>query len=183
MVCVAWTSPMTAVANSVLTAAQWNTHVRDNLLETAPAKATTGGRLIVTAGVNSIVERSIQIAEYNGAQETTTSTSATDLATPGPAVTITTGTSALVFWAVQIDNATVNAQSLVDFAVSGVSTRSANDATALRHTSATSSATVRAASMYYLTTLTAGTNTFTLKYWVGSGTGGFQRRMVCVVAL
>lgn len=33
---MAWTTPMTAVANEVFTAAQYNTYVRDNLLETAP---------------------------------------------------------------------------------------------------------------------------------------------------
>ena len=37
---MAWTAPMTAVSGSVLTAAQWNTNVRDNLLETAPANCS-----------------------------------------------------------------------------------------------------------------------------------------------
>lgn len=37
---MAWTAPMTASANGTLTAAQFNTHVRDNLLETETAKAT-----------------------------------------------------------------------------------------------------------------------------------------------
>lgn len=50
---------MTAVASTAFTAAQFNTHVRDNLNETAPAKATTSGRLIVTAGPNSIAEQTI----------------------------------------------------------------------------------------------------------------------------
>ena len=34
-----WTAPMTAVAGAVYTAAQWNTSIRDNLNETAVAKA------------------------------------------------------------------------------------------------------------------------------------------------
>ncbi|GII42264.1 hypothetical protein [Planotetraspora phitsanulokensis] len=47
---MAWSAPMTAVANSIFTTAAFNQYVRDNLLETAPAKATTGSRLIVTTG-------------------------------------------------------------------------------------------------------------------------------------
>lgn len=47
---------MTFVSNAVLTAAQLNTHLRDNLLETAPAKATAPGRFIVSTGLNSISE-------------------------------------------------------------------------------------------------------------------------------
>lgn len=37
---MAWTAPLTAALNGTLTAAQFNTHVRDNLLETEAAKAT-----------------------------------------------------------------------------------------------------------------------------------------------
>src|SRR5690606_12967068 len=40
---MAWSAPMTAVSGSVFTAAQFNQFVRDNLNETAPARATTAG--------------------------------------------------------------------------------------------------------------------------------------------
>ena len=59
---MAWTAPMTAVANAVFTAAQFNTHVRDNLLETAPAKATTTGGYFVATGTNTIVQRVASVA-------------------------------------------------------------------------------------------------------------------------
>jgi hypothetical protein len=54
---VTWSAPMTAVANSTFTAAQFNQYVRDNLNETAPAKATSAGSYFVADGVNSIAER------------------------------------------------------------------------------------------------------------------------------
>jgi len=38
---MAWFTPLAGVSTATLTAAQWNASVRDNLLETAPAKATS----------------------------------------------------------------------------------------------------------------------------------------------
>lgn len=51
---MAWTAPGTAVGNTLLTAAFWNTHVRDNMLETAPAKATQAGQIFHATGPNVI---------------------------------------------------------------------------------------------------------------------------------
>ena len=87
---------MTAVSNTVFTAAQFNTHVRDNLNETAPAKATTAGTMFIASGANSIVERVPSTAAVT-TSESTGGTGYGNLATPGPAVTVTTGTKAIVF--------------------------------------------------------------------------------------
>lgn len=82
---MAWSTPMTAVANAVFTAAEYNTYVRDNLLETAPAKAsgavgtsqyflsTADGLITNVAGSNLI-----------NTSESTTSSTYTDLASVGP---------------------------------------------------------------------------------------------------
>lgn len=54
---MAWTTPMTAVANAVWTAAQFNSDIRDNLNETGPAKATSSsltGNSLRDVGVNSV---------------------------------------------------------------------------------------------------------------------------------
>ena len=53
---MAWTAPRTWVTNEVVTKAIMDAHVRDNLLETAPAAATTADELIVTTGANAITE-------------------------------------------------------------------------------------------------------------------------------
>lgn len=93
---MAWTSPMTAVERDIWTAAQWNAHIRDNLLETMPGKATTAGNYFVSTGLKSIAERSGSSAVVTTA-ETRSNAAYGDLATSGPAVTVTTGTEALVW--------------------------------------------------------------------------------------
>jgi hypothetical protein len=181
---VAWTAPMTAVANAVFTAAQFNTHIRDNLNETAPAKATTAGRLFVSTGVNSIAERVITEATVATSQSTT-STSAVDLATVGPQVTVTTGTSALVMWSCETTTDVPGQSAYIDFKVTGASLREAESATALRFTPSTNGYAHRAGTFIILTGLTAGSNTFTLKYWAGGGgaTGFFANRRIIVLGL
>ena len=67
-----WSTPLTAVANTPLTAAQWNASVRDNFNETAPAKATVGGRIFASTGPNTIAEREV-LADVVETAETTTS--------------------------------------------------------------------------------------------------------------
>lgn len=175
---------MTAVSNSVFTSAQFNTHVRDNLNETGPAKATTAGRMLVTSGANSIAERVITESSV-ATTELTTSTSATDLATVGPSVTVTTGTTALVMWSCETTTDTPGQSALIDFAVTGASSRSATTATALKFTPSTNGYAHRAGTFTIATGLTAGSNTFTLKYWTtgGGSTGFFALRRIVVLGL
>ena len=49
-----WTAPATWVAGAVLTAGQLNTHLRDNMLETYPAKVTTQADIAYATGANSL---------------------------------------------------------------------------------------------------------------------------------
>jgi hypothetical protein len=51
---------MTAVSGAALTAAQWNTHVRDNLLETGPAKVSASNQFLISSGPNSLQAVSLQ---------------------------------------------------------------------------------------------------------------------------
>ena len=80
---MAWTAPRTAVAGATFSAAQFNANVRDNLNETAPAKATAASQLFVSTGPNAIAARVPSTARVDTA-ESTSSTSYVDLATPGP---------------------------------------------------------------------------------------------------
>ncbi|MFC9088984.1 hypothetical protein, partial [Nocardiopsis dassonvillei] len=91
------------MAGAALTAAQWNASVRDNLLETAAAVATTSGGYIATAGPNQVVERRAR-TDTVLVLETTTSTTYTDLDTFGPSVTVETGTDALVITHASVRN-------------------------------------------------------------------------------
>lgn len=112
--------------------------------------------------------------------QSTTSTSYTDLATVGPSVTLTTGTKALVIVTSRISCAAVNDTGYVSFAVSGATSVSAIDAFAMRY--AVNYA-LKASNAYVIAGLTAGTNTFTLKYKTGSGTSYFDTRQIIVVNL
>lgn len=153
---------MTAVANTPYTAAQHNLYSRDNLNETAPAKATTVGSLFTGNGVNSIVERIPSGASVT-ASVATTSSSYTDLTgSPGPAITMVTGTSALIWIAAAIQHSVADKPGYASCAVSGASTIAASDAWAI--TAPSRLIDNRLSSIHRFTGLTPGSNTFTMKY-------------------
>lgn len=180
---MAWTAPRTWVTAEVVTASIMNTHVRDDLLETAPAKAAAAGGLIVTTGANSIAAR-LMATDTVATSQTTTSTSYTDLATAGPDLTtLATGTTALILWSAFVRNDTSGAETFVSIAVSGASTVSAADTIALRHETAGANQYARLSMWHYFTGLTAGGNTFTMKYKVDAGTGTFANRSIAGFSL
>lgn len=176
---MAWTSPMTAIVGAVLTASQWNASVRDNLLETAVAKATTPGGFFVSTGSNALAERVPTTASVNS-DHTTSSTTYVSLA-GGPSVTVTTGTMALVFITARTRNDTTSFACHMGFSISGATSRIAAEETGLRFESAGISEFDRATAVSLETGLNPGTNTFTTQYKVAGGTGSFYARSIIVV--
>lgn len=171
---------MTAVANTVFTAAQFNTHVRDNLNQTAPAIATAPGQIFVATGVNSIAARTMARARVETA-ETTGSSSFTDLATVGPSVTVTTGTQALVIITSAINNNTATVASSASFSVSGATAFSADNTVRIARDGVAANTLVRYSGAT-LFTLTAGSNTFTMKYSTQAATiATFSVREIIVI--
>lgn len=179
---MAWSAPMTAVANTAFTAAQFNQYVRDNLNETAPAKATTAGRMFVATGANAIAERAND-GQNVATSETTTSTTFTDLTTPGPSITLTTGTKAIVMLAAHMSNGTGTNHCSAAVDVSGASTIAASDSRAIRFEPTSANDAARIGIAYIHTGLTGGSNTFKLQYRVEGGTGTFLNRHLSVFAL
>lgn len=110
--------------------------------------------------------------------QSTTSGSYTDLATAGPAVTITTGTKALVIVGAQIYNSGGAQDTWMSWAVSGSTTLSAADKWAVMSQYPSS-----ASRVYLITGLTAGSNTFTAKYRAQAGTGNWLNRTITVINL
>lgn len=178
---MSWTAPKTWVANTVLSAAEMNEQVRDNLLQTAPAKATAAGRLFVTTGLNALAERVPTTASVV-ASESTTSASYTDLATAGPAVTVDTGTAAIVLLTAGLSNTNSAATAYAGFAVSGATTTAASDVDAIYYQASAANAIGRQ-SMHTMATVTGGSNTFTAKYRTTANTASFARRVLTVVPL
>lgn len=183
---MAWSAPMTFVGNTVLSAANLNTYLRDNLSQLAPAKATTANRIFVSTGTNAIAERAYSTSQVSATQ-TRSATGYGDLATAGPSVTVTTGTQALVGFSCFIFNSSSADLSNVSFAVSGATTISPGD-DGIMHMEILGSQSERVGVIEYVTGLTAGSNTFTLKYSVGSGfapvgTGSYGERHIWVIGL
>ena len=176
---MAWSTPLTATTNAALTAAQWNASVRDNLNETAAAKATTGGTIFAGTGVNSIAERHIDDG-YVGTSETTTSTTYAGLATAGPSVIVTTGIQALAWSNTRIANAATN-NSYASVAVTGATSSPATDDRAIICDGGTG--VQHRWGVCNLLVTTSGSNTFTMQYRVTAGTGTFQFRRLQVMAL
>lgn len=197
---MAYSTPTTAVSGNVLTAAIWNASVRDNFAETCVAAATTAGDLTYADGTNSMTRLGIGTAgshlaatasapvwrtpdsENVAAASTTTSTSFTDLAAgANPNVTVTTGTTALVIVGCHMENSTADARCMVGYDISGATTLAASDDRAFGTQSEDASDPNILHCAFWQSGLTAGSNTFTVKYRVTSGTGTFQNRRLAVI--
>jgi hypothetical protein len=172
---------MTAEAAATWTAAQWNTHVRDNMLQTMPAKATAAGRIYCSTGLFAIAER-VPSAHVVATSQSTSSSAYTDLGT-GPTVTVTTGSKALVFFSARVEHDTASAFSGVSVGVSGGTTVSAADAWAITLDGIAANSGNRAGGIHLFTTLNAGSNTFTMRYRTTSGNVTVADRELVVLPL
>ena len=96
----------------------------NNTVLTADSSTATGLKWAAVAANPASASATVATSE------TTTSSSYTDLTTSGPAVTLTTGTKALVIITAQLVNNSNN-KSYASYAVSGSSTIAASDAVAM----------------------------------------------------
>lgn len=179
---MAWTVPRTADSSEVWTSSDWNTYVRDNLLETFPGKASAALQYFVATGVNAITTRAAD-SQTVATSQTTTSTSYTNLTTVGPQSTRTTGTAALVMWAAQMSNNGSNNQCRTSVAVSSATTIAASDEWSALVDGVAAGELNRFGGFKLFTTLNAGSNVFTVQYKVSAGTGTFVNRHIIVVPL
>lgn len=174
---------MTAVAGAIFTAAEFNTHVRDNLLETAPAKATAAGQFFVSTGLNAIAARSFE-SDAILTSESTSSTTYTNLATLGPQVSLQAGTRAMVFINCEIRNNTANAVSRVSVEVnSSGDIQGPDDSISIAQGGVTANNPLRAGISLMFEALNSGNNVFTMKYRAVAGTATFSNRELIVIPL
>lgn len=183
---MAWTAPKTFTSGSVLLFSELNTYLRDNLNQTFPALATTDNQYLVSTGANAPGVRSVKAARVETA-ETFVSAGGTfgDCATVGPTVSsVTTGTRALIFVSCCSSASTANPPTRMGFAVSGATTSGASTNQCFSTSDPrTPAVNCRTAGCMVLsrTDLTAGSNTFTAKYQIDSGTATFQHRELIVM--
>lgn len=112
--------------------------------------------------------------------QSTTSTSFADLATAGPAVTVTIGASGKALIVIQVGTYNVADLKIIGVAITGATTAVANDIEAIREDSATYG---QRNFTFLKTGLNAGSTTFTLKYRTNSGTARFYNRHLSVIPL
>lgn len=151
------------------TAAKWNT------LGTNDA-GFNDGTLLPTAGSDQATVATSQ---------TTTSTSYTDLATAGPAVTVTVGATGKVLVGIygHLSNNTTAAGSFMSYAITGATTSAAADSRALFYPSSVGAAALFFGASFLEEGFTPGSTTFTAKYKVNSNTGTFTDRMIWAIPL
>jgi hypothetical protein len=116
-------------------------------------------------------------------QQNTSSATYTDLSTAGPAVTVTTGTTAYVILTSYFYNNTSGFGAAMGFAVSGATTIAATDDQRLYATGAIAGGQEFQNSVVYKVTLTAGSNTFTAKYKTVGATSTFRERTITVISV
>jgi hypothetical protein len=166
--------PGTTLGDLAYSSATANTNTRLAIGSTGNVLTVSGGVPVWAApGSASPASAGARTSSF----QTTTSTSYTDLATAGPAVTLTTGTKVLIIVSANASNS--SGVSLADFAVSGATTRAATDDTCLLVPSGVNIA----ASQATFLTVTAGSNTFTAKYRTNTSTSTFGNRGITVIDL
>lgn len=155
-----YTPPPTFTAGQVLTAAEQN---------------ILGGDIEFLASTSGVTINTAQMS---------TSTTYTDLGTVGPAVTVTTGENAIVFLVSSVSNATPGQSIFVSCAVSGSTSIAApagsNDVDLVQQADGGGET---ISGFTVVTGLTPGSNTFTMKYKVGGGTGTWGSRTIAVIPL
>lgn len=186
-----WTAPFTAVAGSVLTAAQMNTFIRDNLNETMVAKASTNGSIFTVGNSGALVERTpaasivttaVNITSTSFADPSDEGTSGGD---PGPSVTVLTGPMALVGYRATLSVPSVTARIEASYAITGATSRDASTVRSMGYSlgNSASGMNLREGVLDLAVDLESGLNTFTMQYNVSSGTGTAQDRRLWVLPL
>ena len=178
---MAWTSPLTAVANTTLTAAQWNIFLRDSLNAQGPTSATGAGQLLVTTGFGSLTMRTpgVNFVSLSG---TTASPSYVALDTDGASVTAITGNKAMVTIGSGISNSTAGCGGRASIDLSGDTERVADEINVVAGDSGNASDFFKLTWTTIYDPINPGSNIFDMRYRAsGGGTASFNDRLMMVV--
>lgn len=180
---MAWTTPITVATNDILSAAQYNRYVRDNLLEMAPAKATSSGSIFTISAENEVTERKVSSDVVTTLGQTSSSTYA-DLSTFGPMVTANCNFAIVTISARMRNVSNDNRGVYASFSVSGATTQTALDRWRISGNGVKAGNPNRI-SATTIVPLNGGLNTFTMKYKVQAtyGPAQFEQRELTVIPL
>lgn len=146
--------------------------VANSITAVNPSISATGddtniGLKLVGKGTGKVYNDSPAAAtDYVATSETTASNSFTDLATSGPAVTVTVGASGMLWVAISRfgDSGTVGAKPTMGYGLTGATTLAAANKYAVFHSVAASASQGQFGAMFLHTGLTPGSTTVTAKY-------------------
>lgn len=175
---MAWVAPYTFVAG-VLTADDLNAMLRDNMNETAPAKARQRNSYFSSTGANALAERRMIQKSANGQINISSSSYVT--AADGPSLTVQHSGSLLAMWSCRMFvSSGVDRNNPASCSVSLEGQQSGLDRWAARHPG--DRADINRVSSYNLFTgLPPGESTVTLVYRVSSGSANFAQRQLIVM--
>jgi hypothetical protein len=148
-----------------------------------------GGQLYFTSASASIFFDVVQtgVSSFNtgygyvATQESTTSATYVGLTTP-LAVTVTTGTKALVIVSGAFQNGSAATAGFMSYAISGATTVAASDNWGIAtYLGTATNFQDRKSAARLVTGLTAGSNTFTTQYRTGTGTINYSMRDISVI--
>jgi hypothetical protein len=197
---------MTFTPGTVLTSAQLNVHLRDNLLASEASVVDAIDQYIVAGGYHSLEPRIVDAHYLGGGLETSSSTEWGDLEHAGPWVTVRTSTKAwvIITAGMKVTNL-ANAAILAGYEVTapdltlrpdllgeGTSEegedsrdREPDNSRALIHDGLASNKGPRRSYVDFRDDLVPGYNTFTMKYRVdgSDAIGGWVNRSIIVIPL
>lgn len=173
---------MTFVNGTALTAAQLNTHLRDNLLATMPAFAQGsflyGTQAFGVAGDNRLASYGIGSVEATGTVQIRSSNYPE---AAGPSMVIPTGKSALVMFAAKLTSTVNNAGAYASVAVRGNTEIEADDSWSIQLDGNTATNPIRWGTMHFFDNeLNPGLNTFEMQYRNNGSDGSAANRELIV---
>lgn len=179
-----WTAPKTWVANSVITAAELNEQIRDNLNHCAPPIVTGNAGYVVSEGENFLAFRkAVRSVNQEAGERSSTTYGDLSETTVGPSVTLETSNQCLVIWGcTMIQETTPGSSTFASVAVTGATTIAADDGYSER-IQTDDNYRMCASQFQFFNTLTPGEHTFTMKYRVAGGNGRFLRRRIMALPL
>ena len=153
------------------------------IAELANKELHSHASFIQVAIANLLAEQQMAISALDAIAVTLGPGSYTGLTT-ATAVTVTTGTKALVIITTEMSHGTNSEQLWASWAVSGATTSASADSRSVFLETPSTGILPRVQTFtrgYIQTGLTAGSNTFTMQFKVGGGTGSFGNRSISVV--
>ena len=177
---MAWSTPPQAEPNSLFTASYLNTYLRDNLLETMPAKAIDEGSYFGTDGFNQIQVSGYATAVATGSQSTTSETYTT--LSGGPSLTMESNHRSFVVLSAEVVGSTANTVCYFGYDIDGATSNPPHDDNTLisKGTAARQFSII----IPHTTLVLPGTNTFSARYRIdGGGSATFANRRITVFTI